>query len=48
MTNRQIAAELVLSPRTVGGHMDSIMTKLGCGRRTQVATWWAATRVPTA
>ena len=47
MTNRQIAAELVLSPRTVGGHMDSIMTKLGCSRRTQVATWWAAQQVPT-
>lgn len=47
MTNRQIAAHLVLSPRTVDGHMDSIMTKLGCSRRTQVATWWAANQVPT-
>ncbi|MFF7845799.1 MULTISPECIES: helix-turn-helix transcriptional regulator [Streptomyces] len=47
MTNRQIAAQLVLSPRTVDGHMDSIMTKLGCSRRTQVATWWAANQVPT-
>ncbi|MCL6739287.1 helix-turn-helix domain-containing protein, partial [Streptomyces neyagawaensis] len=46
MTNRQIAAQLVLSPRTVDGHMDSIMTKLGCSRRTQVAAWWTANQVP--
>ncbi|PIM71305.1 LuxR family transcriptional regulator [Streptomyces sp. JV178] len=47
MTNRQIAAQLVLSPRTVDGHMESIMTKLDCSRRTQVVTWWAANQVPT-
>ncbi|MGC9537377.1 ATP-binding protein [Streptomyces sp. UG1] len=47
MTNRQIAAQLVLSPRTVDGHMDSIMTKLDCSRRAQVAAWWAANQVPT-
>lgn len=46
MTNRQIAAALVLSPRTVGGHVDHIMAKLGYGRRAQIATWWAANQVP--
>ncbi|MFF4802224.1 ATP-binding protein [Streptomyces sp. NPDC001351] len=47
MTNRQIAAQLVLSPRTVDCHMDSIMTKLDCSRRAQVVAWWAANQVPT-
>jgi len=47
MTNRQIAAQLMLSPRTVDGHINSIMAKLGCSRRTQVAAWWAANQVPT-
>ncbi|MEW2306937.1 LuxR C-terminal-related transcriptional regulator [Streptomyces sp. NPDC006655] len=47
MTNRQIAAQLVLSPRTVDSHMDSIMTKLDCSRRAQVAAWWAANHVST-
>jgi len=42
MTNRQIAAALVLSPRTVGGHVQNILTKLDAGRRTEIATWWAA------
>ncbi|QFR03094.1 AAA family ATPase [Streptomyces phaeolivaceus] len=46
MTNRQIAAALVLSPRTVGGHVRNILAKLGHGRRAQIATWWAANQVP--
>nr|WP_239135333.1 LuxR C-terminal-related transcriptional regulator [Streptomyces sp. SID12488] len=46
MTNRQIAAQFALSPRTVDCHINSIMTKLGCSRRTQVAAWWAANQVP--
>ncbi|MEU1181921.1 LuxR C-terminal-related transcriptional regulator [Streptomyces sp. NPDC005820] len=46
MTNRQIAAALVLSPRTVGGHVDHILAKLGYGRRAQIATWWAENQVP--
>ncbi|MFD9327710.1 ATP-binding protein [Streptomyces sp. NPDC060065] len=41
MTNRQIAAELVLSPRTVDRHVENILTKLGFGRRAQIATWAA-------
>ncbi|MGW0584095.1 ATP-binding protein, partial [Streptomyces sp. NPDC002920] len=47
MTNRQIASALVLSPRTVGGHIDHILTKLGFSRRTQIVSWWAANQVPT-
>ena len=45
MTNRRIAAELVLSPRTVDGHVDRILTKLGFSSRTQIAAWWAANQV---
>lgn len=41
MTNRRIAAELVLSPRTVDNHVDRIRTKLGFSSRAQVAAWWA-------
>ncbi|MDX3581874.1 ATP-binding protein [Streptomyces europaeiscabiei] len=42
MTNRRIAAELVLSPRTIDSHVDRILTKLGFSSRAQVAAWWAA------
>jgi predicted ATPase/DNA-binding CsgD family transcriptional regulator len=44
MTNRRIAAELVLSPRTVDSHVDHILTKLGFSSRAQVAAWCAANR----
>ena len=49
MTNRRIAAELVLSPRTVDGHVDRIMTKLGVRSRGQIAEWWTTSQaqVPT-
>jgi len=42
MTNPQIAGVLVLSPRTVGGHVQNILTKLGAGRRAEIAAWWTA------
>lgn len=42
MTNRRIAAELVLSPRTVDNHVNRILTKLGFSSRAQIAAWWAA------
>ena len=38
-TNRAIAEQLVLSERTVEGHVTNILTKLGCTTRTQIATW---------
>ncbi|MET8980066.1 LuxR C-terminal-related transcriptional regulator [Streptomyces sp. NPDC004539] len=47
MTNRRIAAELVLSPRTVDGHVDRILTKLGFSSRAQIAAWWAGHQVHT-
>ena len=39
MTNRQIAAELVIAVGTAQRHVANIMTKLEVGSRTQVATW---------
>ncbi|WP_405765323.1 ATP-binding protein [Streptomyces sp. NBC_01538] len=46
MTNRQIAAALNLSPRTVDRHVENILTKLGLCRRAQIAAWWTQSRVP--
>ena len=40
-SNKEIAAELVLSPRTVSGHIERILSKLGFTSRTQVASWLA-------
>ena len=37
MTNRQIAARLYLSPRTIQTHVSHIMRKLGVGRRSEIA-----------
>jgi predicted ATPase/DNA-binding CsgD family transcriptional regulator len=42
MSNSQIAATLVISPRTVETHMQHIMDKLGVGNRAQIAAWSAA------
>jgi predicted ATPase/DNA-binding NarL/FixJ family response regulator len=39
MSNRMIAATLVLSPRTVDGHVERIFTKLGFTSRAQVVAW---------
>ncbi|HEU5474666.1 MAG TPA: LuxR C-terminal-related transcriptional regulator [Actinophytocola sp.] len=39
LTNRQIAAELVISTGTVGRHVSNILTKLGYSSRTQIAMW---------
>jgi DNA-binding CsgD family transcriptional regulator/Flp pilus assembly protein TadD len=38
-TNRAIAEQLVLSERTVEGHITNILTKLAVTTRTQIATW---------
>ena len=40
-TNKAIAAELVLSPHTVGGHVERLFNKLGINTRAQVAAWLA-------
>jgi DNA-binding NarL/FixJ family response regulator len=42
LTNRQIAAALYLSQRTVESHVSSILRKLGCSRRATVASWVTA------
>jgi len=40
-TNKQIAAHLVISPRTAEGHVQSILAKLGFTSRTQIAAAFA-------
>ncbi|MET7279274.1 AAA family ATPase [Kribbella sp. NPDC005582] len=39
LTNRQIAAELVISERTAQNHVQHILTKLGFATRSQIASW---------
>ena len=39
LSNREIAATLVISARTVQGHLENILRKLGFGSRAQVAAW---------
>lgn len=43
-SNRAIAAALVLNPRTVEGHISSLLQKSGCQSRTQLALWALRTR----
>lgn len=38
-SNRRIAADLVISQRTVEGHIEHIMNKLGFHSRVQIAGW---------
>lgn len=44
-SNREIAASLMISQRTVESHMDHILAKLGFTSRTQIAVWLARQRV---
>ncbi|MFE5703396.1 protein kinase [Rhodococcus koreensis] len=39
LTNKAIAAQLVISPRTAQGHVEHILAKLGFTSRTQIASW---------
>jgi non-specific serine/threonine protein kinase len=41
LTNNAIAAQLVITPRTVRGHIENILAKLGFSSRSQIATWYA-------
>lgn len=44
LTNREIASVLVISKRTVDGHVEHILAKLGFTSRAQVAAWEAGRR----
>ncbi len=46
LTNKQIAADLVLSERTVEQHVRSILRKLGAANRAGIATWVASQTEP--
>ncbi|MCT2338229.1 helix-turn-helix transcriptional regulator [Corynebacterium sp. p3-SID1056] len=39
MTNRQVADKLVISTRTVEGHVENIFSKLQINNRSQIAVW---------
>jgi adenylate cyclase len=39
LTNRQVAEQLIISERTVEGHVDHIRDKLGLRNRAEVAVW---------
>lgn len=41
LTNKDIASQLVISQRTVEGHVENVLYKLGVKSRTQVAIWFA-------
>jgi DNA-binding CsgD family transcriptional regulator len=45
LTNRQIAEQLILSPKTISAHITHILTKLGAARRAEIAAWCAT--IPT-
>jgi DNA-binding NarL/FixJ family response regulator len=39
LTNREISRALSISEKTVGSHVDHIMTKLDLRSRTRIAVW---------
>ena len=41
LANHEIAARLVVSPRTVETHVGNLLAKLGLSSRTEVAAWLA-------
>jgi len=45
LTNREIAARLVLAPKTISAHVEHILAKLGMARRSQIAAWTATVGV---
>jgi len=44
LTNRQIAQQLVLAPKTISAHVTHILAKLGAARRTEIAAWSVTVR----
>ncbi|MFC9763587.1 protein kinase [Rhodococcus jostii] len=45
LTNKEIAARLVISPRTAQGHVEHLLTKLGFNSRAQIAAWVVESQV---
>ncbi|MFD2421262.1 helix-turn-helix transcriptional regulator [Amycolatopsis pigmentata] len=41
LSNKEIAARLVITPRTAEGHVEHILIKLGFTKRAQLAAWYA-------
>ncbi|MGB5134362.1 MAG: helix-turn-helix transcriptional regulator [Prochlorococcaceae cyanobacterium] len=39
LSNKGIAAVLVLSPRTIESHISNLLSKTGCSSRTQLLLW---------
>jgi DNA-binding CsgD family transcriptional regulator len=46
LSNREIAAELVISPATAARHVANILAKLGFSSRTQIASWAQDNKLP--
>jgi DNA-binding NarL/FixJ family response regulator len=44
LSNKAIAAQLVISPATVARHVANLMLKLGFRTRAQIAVWVTAQR----
>jgi DNA-binding NarL/FixJ family response regulator len=42
LTNREIAARLVIEERSAEGHVERIRDRLGFRSRAQIAAWWVA------
>ena len=47
LTNKQIAAQLVLAPKTISAHVAHILAKLGAARRAEIAAWCSAVQIKT-
>jgi Bacterial regulatory proteins, luxR family len=48
LTNRQIAAELMISERTADRHVANTLSKLALSSRAQIAAWYQARSRPAA
>jgi DNA-binding NarL/FixJ family response regulator len=46
LTNKEIAARLVIATRTAESHVENVLTKLGFTSRAQIAAWYVSRRPP--
>ncbi|WP_407657142.1 response regulator transcription factor [Kibdelosporangium aridum] len=46
LTDKQIAAALVIAQRTAEGHVQRVLAKLGFTNRVQVVAWFSSTQPP--